>query len=116
MKNPFTYKQFLWIFEHDDIFSIDETLFYFEDEDMNSKDHFIGCLRDYDKPYWVGYCDIPNGCNFLTASELFNAPIFEGRSIKDRWDHLVIEEIAGLSLEGWLDIYKEKLDNSLALL
>ena len=109
MNNPFTYRQFLWIFEHDEIFPIDETLFYFDDEDMNSKDHFIGCLRYNTKPYWVGYCDIPNGCDFMTANDLFNAPIFEGHSIRERWDHIVIEEIAGLSLEAWFEIFRDKI-------
>lgn len=107
MNHPFTYQQFLRIFEHDDLFSIDETAFYFDD-DPEKDDHMIGCLRQHDKPYWVGYCDIPNGCCYQSAAALLEAKIFDGRSIKDRWEHIVFESIGMLSVESWLDIYHDK--------
>ena len=106
MNNFISYRDFLWVFEHDDIFSVDETLFYFDDE--TDKCHYIGCLREYEKPYWAGYCDIPNGTEFSTAYELFNAKIYDGRSIKDRWHNVVIEMIGGICTEDWLEIYKNK--------
>ena len=37
--------------------NIDETCFYFSD-DPNEEEHYLGYLPQYDKPYWVGYCDI----------------------------------------------------------
>lgn len=107
MNNPFTYEVFLWIFEHDDMFLIDETLFYFDD-DMNKEEHYLGCLRQFEKPYWAGYCDIPDGCEFSTAYELLNAPIYNGRSIKDRWENVVFENIGGISTEDWLRFNKGK--------
>ena len=104
MANFISYKDFLDIFEHDDVFSIDETYFYFDDE--TDKGHYIGCLREYEKPYWAGYCDIPDGTEFSTAYELFNAKIYDGCSLKDRWDNVVIEMIGGICTEDWLEIYK----------
>ena len=40
--------------------NIDETCFYFSD-DPNEEEHYLGYLPQYDKPYWVGYCDIVGG-------------------------------------------------------
>ncbi len=108
MDNMISYEKFLWIFEHDDIFSIDETLFYFDD--TPNECHYIGCLREYETPYWAGYCDIPNGTEFVTAYELFNSKIYNGHSIKERWEHIVIEMIGGISTDEWLEIYKSKIN------
>ena len=55
---------------------MDETYFYFVDE-TDKPEHYIGCLSQYDKPYWVGLCDIPDGTEFLTAEELVNAKVCE---------------------------------------
>lgn len=108
MTKPFSFETFQVILENDNIFSIDETLFYFDDEPANERTHYLGCIRKYDKPYWVGYCDVPNGCDFLTASDLLNAKIFGGKSIKDRWEHVVIEQIGCIGLEDWLVFYADK--------
>lgn len=104
-----SYEFFLKIFEHDEVFLVDETLFYFDDEPKNQQEHYLGCLREYDKPYWVGYCDIPDGEEFLTAKEMLEAKIFEGKSIKDRWERVVIVNIGGFCWEDWLDMYMNKL-------
>ncbi len=109
MNDIITYDQLLYAFEHDDIFSIDETVIYFTDEDESRDVHFIGCIRQYDKPYWAGLCDIPDGTEFATAEELFTAKIYDGMSIKDRWDKAVVEQIGGLPTVDWLYIYVEKL-------
>ncbi len=81
---------------------IDETCFYFQD-DENEKEHYLGYLPKYSEPYWVGYCDIEGGCEFKTAQELVDAPIFDGRSLRDRWNEVVICHIEGLSLDEWFD-------------
>lgn len=48
--------------------------------------------------YWAGAgCDIYNGTDYLTARELFEAPIYEGKSIKDRWSEITWDEI-----DGWM--------------
>ena len=49
--------------------------------------------------FWAGYgCDIPNGAEFPSAEEFFEAPIYRGKSIKDRWD-----EITWYDIDGFMD-------------
>ena len=103
-----SFEQFVYIFENDDIFPVDETAFHFEGE-TGGEHHFLGCLREYQKPYQVGYCDVEDGCEFLTAREMMCADIFGGRSIKDSWAHIVIDTIGGIAADDWLDYYKEKV-------
>lgn len=110
MGKPFSFETFLYILENDSIFSINETLFYFDDEPEDNQCHYLGCLRNYDKPYWIGYCDIPNGCEFSTATEMLNSKVFGGKSIKDRWKHLIFEEIGGIGLNDWLVLYGDNYE------
>ena len=92
--NPFSYEKFLWILERDHMFLVDETRFYFND-DADKSEHYLGC-----------YCDVPDGCEFDTAYELLNAPIYDGRSLRERWENVVFEEIGGLSVDDWLKLYR----------
>lgn len=80
--------------------NIDETSFCFR-TDPNRVEHFIGYLPQYEAPYWIGLCDIDGGCSFETAKELFEAPVFDGRSIKDRWDEVVLLQIGAIGMEDW---------------
>ena len=91
------YDLLLALFEKGDA-RVDETVFYFQ-SDLDESEHYIGYLPEYDKPYWAGYCDIKDGCEFETAKELFEAKIYDGKSIKDRWDELILVEIGGISVE-----------------
>ena len=79
--------------------NIDETSFYFK-SDPQETEHFIGYLPQYTKPYWIGYCDIEGGCEFMTAKELFEAPVFDGRSLKDRWEDVVLTTLGGIGIDG----------------
>lgn len=81
---------------------IDETCFYFKD-DPEEEEHYLGYLPKYKKPYWVGHCDIKDGCEFETASELMNAPIYNGKSLKSRWNEVVVVSIEGLDVEEWME-------------
>ncbi len=80
--------------------NIDETSFYFKDDPQKSE-HFIGYLPEYEFPYWVGLCDIEGGCDFMTARELFEAPVFDGRSLKDRWEDVVLLTIGAIDVDEW---------------
>lgn len=102
-----TFQQLLFLFQNKHPM-IDETAFYFSD-DPKEEVHYIGYLPQYEEPYWVGYCDIENGCEFLTAEELFTAKIFNGKSIKDRWENVVLSEICGLDIEDWMKRYSDCL-------
>lgn len=81
--------------------SIDETCFYFID-DPQELEHYIGFLPQYEKPYWVGYCDIPNGHEYVSAKDLVEAKIFDGKSLRERWDNVRIVSIWGICLDDWL--------------
>lgn len=79
---------------------VNETCFYFTD-DPTEEERYLGYLPQYEKPYWAGYCDVKDGCEFETADELVNAPIYGGRSLKSRWDNVTIISIEGLSVDDW---------------
>jgi hypothetical protein len=83
---------------------IDETCFYFAD-DPQEIDHFLGFLPQYDEPYWVGFCDIPNGCEYRTADELIEAKIFDGKSLKERWDTVRFFTIGCFPYDEWMKLY-----------
>ena len=80
--------------------NIDDTSFYFKN-DPQAVEHFIGYMPQYASPYWAGRCDIEGGCSFQTAKELFEAPIYDGRSIKDRWTDVVLLQIGAISMAEW---------------
>ena len=80
--------------------NINDTSFYFK-TDPNLTEHFIGYSPGNSFPYWVGYCDIENGWSCKTAKELFEAPVFDGKSIKDRWDEIVLIQIGAIGIDEW---------------
>ncbi len=80
--------------------NINDTAFYFKD-DPKEIEHFIGFLPENDPPYWCGICDVEGGCAFNTAKELFEAPIYGGRSIKEKWDDLVLFQIGGIAIDDY---------------
>lgn len=108
MKQPFTYDSFLRILEHAADVPVDETSFSFDD-DAEAEEHMLGFIRSNETPYWAGYCDRPAGCAFRTASELLEAKIFDGKSIKERWTHIIWNSIGGISLSEWLGSFGDML-------
>ncbi|WP_312072266.1 hypothetical protein [Anaerotignum propionicum] len=85
--------------------SINETCFYFMDDPQES-DHYIGYLPEYEEPYWVGYCDIPDGCEYRSAEELLEAKIFDGKSLRERWSNVCIVSIEGICLQDWTRFFE----------
>ncbi len=102
-----TYEKFLRIFENADKINVDETTFYFDD-DPEEQEHYLGWIGGQEKPYWVGYCDIPDGCEYSSAEEMFTAKIYDGKSLKERWEHTVICNIGGIDADTWLSYYGDK--------
>ena len=90
--------------EQDDCRRFDETSFYFDD-DPDEAEHMLGCIRNHAEPYWIGDCDEPDGCAFVSAAELLSAKVFDGRSMQERWEHIVFSAIGGIALEEWLACY-----------
>ena len=82
--------------------ALDETAFYFK-TDPQKTDHYIGYIEiaGTDTPFWTGLCDIEDGCEFSSARELLEAPIYDGRSIKDRWSEVCIYQLGGLTPSDW---------------
>lgn len=80
--------------------NIDETAFYFKN-DPQEVERFIGYLPQYESPYWAGRCDIEGGCAFPTAKALFEAPIYDGKSIKDRWEEVILLQIGAIPFDEW---------------
>jgi hypothetical protein len=100
------YEELLSIFEKTE--NCDETVFYFK-SDPKETEHYIGFLPEYEKPYWVGLCDIKDGCEFKTSKEMLEAPIYDGKSIKERWNEIIVCAINGCSVEDWLIYNNSKL-------
>ncbi|WP_455716376.1 hypothetical protein [Anaerosporobacter sp.] len=91
-----TYQELLDLFIKGE--GVDETTFYFNN-DEKKEEHYIGYLPQYEKPYWAGYCDIKDGCEFSSAKELFTAEIYDGQSIEQRWKQFVLTTIGGIPLD-----------------
>lgn len=85
---------------------LDETHFYFAD-DPKKTERWLGFLPKFDRPYWIGGCDIPDGASYRTAEELLEAPVFDGMSLQARWTQVRILGAMGVGLEGWKELYAE---------
>jgi len=81
--------------------------FFFKD-DPDENEHYLGYLSQYKKPYWVGYCDIKDGCEFGNATELVDSPIFDGKSLRERWNNTIICSIEGCCLDDWLMYFQHR--------
>lgn len=75
--------------------------FIFQSDPL-SEDHMIGYLPQYDKPYWVGGCDIPDGCEFKTANSIDIRGTKEGMKIRDLDLSVIVK--AGLRRAGYEDV------------
>lgn len=109
-----SYEDLLYLFEHNKD-HVDETVFYFDD-DPEEAEHYIGYIPEFkgeivDNPYWIGLCDIETveGRVFATAKELFEAKVFGGKSIKERWEHVVVFQIGGFGAEDFIEMYGEDI-------
>ena len=63
--------------------------------------------RDEQKDvFWYGLTpDGKNAFDYHSFEEMANAPVFDGLSLKDVWDHIVIEEIDGCDPQQRLEDY-----------
>ena len=84
--------------------NVGEICFYFED-DPDEKEHYLGYTHEWEKPYWVGYCDVEDGCSFGSANELVNAPIFDGKTLQERWNQVILCSIEAVTPDFWLESF-----------
>ena len=96
MANTLDWAVFLKLFVH-----IYEACFCFVNE-SNDKEHWLGISPGFDKPYWIGYCDVPDGKEYSTAEDLVNDKVFDGKSLKERWEAVQFLSINGENPEDWL--------------
>ena len=80
--------------------NINDTSFRFR-SDPEGIERFMGFQPRNGLPYWLGYCDVEGGCNFKTAAEMFEAPVFGGRSVKDRWVEVELITIGAIDIDEW---------------
>ena len=91
--------------------NVDETSFSFE-KDNQDFIRYIGYSENEPLPYWAGLCDLPDGRRFRTADELFEARIYDGKSLKERWDEVTIYSINSLPLDEWLSCLPHSVETT----
>jgi len=91
--------------------NVDETSFTFEKDNQDLL-RYIGYSENDPLPYWAGLCDLPNGRRFQTADELFEAKIYYGKSLKERWDEVTIYSINSLPLDDWLSCLPHSVETT----
>ena len=91
--------------------NVDETSFTFEKDNQDLL-RYIGYSENDPLPYWAGLCDLPNGRRFQTADELFEAKIYDGKSLKERWDEVTIYSIYSLPLDDWLSCLPHSVETT----
>jgi len=91
--------------------NVDETSFSFE-KDNQDFIRYIGYSENEPLPYWAGLCDLPDGRRFRTADELFEARIYDGKSLKERWDEVTIYSINSLPLDDWLSCLPHSVETT----
>jgi len=105
--NGISFSYILALFE--DGKHVDETNFWFSGEPEGDM-HYLGYLPDVspNEPYWAGYCDLEDGFECTTAKELFDAPYYNGKSLKDRWSEVNINEIGLVPIEQFIKWYNDE--------
>ena len=88
--------------------NVDMTAFSFE-TDVQDTLRYIGYSGN-EEPYWAGLSDLPDGGRFKTAKELFEAKIYDGQSLKERWSEVNIYSILSLSLDDWLSYTEHSVE------
>ena len=91
--------------------NVDETSFTFEKDNQDLL-RYIGYSENDPLPYWAGLCDLPNGGRFQTADELFEAKIYDGKSLKERWDEVTIYSINSFPLDDWLSCLPHSVETT----
>ncbi|WP_407400439.1 hypothetical protein [Anaerovibrio sp.] len=84
------------------ILPIDGTHFIFDD-DPKKVICDIYYFENIIELYCGGDCCSPKKeAIFYSVTEMVNYPLFDGKSMKDRWDHIIVHHIGGYPTRDWL--------------
>ncbi|HEL2401917.1 TPA: hypothetical protein TZS69_000873 [Streptococcus suis] len=78
-----------------------EINFSFE-TDEESELRSFGYSKEVEQPYWIRENKQTDERRFTNSAPLFSSPLFDGKSLRERWYEVVIYSIAGQSLNDWL--------------
>ncbi|HFI0796425.1 TPA: hypothetical protein ACGO8I_002131 [Streptococcus suis] len=78
-----------------------EINFSFETDEEKELCSF-GYSKEAEQPYWIRENKQTDEKSFISSALLFSCPLFDGKSLRERWDEVVIYSIAGQSLNDWL--------------
>ncbi|HFU4202989.1 TPA: hypothetical protein ACGO8F_000561 [Streptococcus suis] len=78
-----------------------EINFSFETDDVDVLRSF-GYSKEAEQPYWIRENKHMDERSFTSSAPLFSSLLFDGKSLRERWNEVVIYSIAGQSLNDWL--------------
>lgn len=64
----------------------------------------IGWIGETEKPYWIGGCE-GQDAQFSSAEELMNAPVFGGKSLRERWDDILWLSLMSIPPDEWMSLF-----------
>ena len=85
--------------------NIDETIFFFDDDPEEEHGYIILFAGDNDH-YCDGRC-CDRGFYIKDVDEVFEAKVWRGKSLKERWQHTVIDRIGSKKIRAWLSEYTD---------
>jgi len=85
---------------YDDYLEIEFFLF----ETLRCRMGQISCSNAEGYIFWFCAEDIPK-VSFTTFEDIFSAPLFDGKALRDLWPDAIVTEINGEYAEEWLHVY-----------
>ncbi|MBQ2725472.1 MAG: hypothetical protein IJF78_07190 [Clostridia bacterium] len=67
--------------------------------------YMIGWLGETEKPYWIGGFDGAQDARFSSAEELMDAPVFGGKSLRERWDDIMWLSLMSIPTDEWMSLF-----------
>ena len=91
---------------------MDGTAFYFLPERGTGTERTLGCLpagpHTGGLPYWAENCDRAEGLRCETAEQLLDAPVYGGRSLRERWSEVWLYRIGGMYTNDFISRFGDQ--------
>ena len=90
---------------------LNESEFRFASDPISPKqpgyctERMIGWMSNQSKPYWIGGCDNDADAQFSSAEELMDAPVFGGKSLRERWDEIMLHSLMSINPDEWMNLF-----------